>query len=1000
MLEIFQTLGIAPTKDERQIKNAYREKLSVTNPEDDPEGFKRLRNAFEAANRYAAQSEEEKVKERDTTPSGLWIEKAEELYKRLSTRCETTTWEKLFSEDIFISLEEEENCRTKFMVFLMDHFRFPTEIWQLFDKKLKIVEGASKLRESFPADFIGFIANKCEREEDIDFKDFRGEDDAPYDLFLRYYEQASHAIENDELEQAQEFIKNAEELGITHPIMEVCKARILKKKDDIQGATDVLEKVWKEYPENSAVAYNMAEFLWNNNNKDRAADIYQSIKKRLDTHYMANVRLTEWYYNKGEYKTAKTCAEKVLSIGADDDFMDILHGINGELEKELEKKFHLKGSGEDGLELGWCYLQDGKLYEGVCLTKKLEGKIPEEKDAEYRGLKVKLAIEFADYEDAIVLAEEWEKALEQKMLNDKTEEERNKDQDRIRQSHLIRMEAYRMIAHGTDIIKEGKSREYFEKAISESEVIETGTMKDISMLMEKAQILMEMEEYERSIEVTRYLIERFTIYAAFATEIEIHRRQWNAGGVIGAARQCINIFPDYIRAYEHAAKVYLDLGKMEDLQQILDEAKNNHVESVILDAFRYQMTHKVPETEELNNRVKEFRSHYLRNLDEGKLSYYEEGLPIITEYLYWYPGTYMLVERGLFHRAAHKLAEAEEDFGKALAENPYHPYALNNLSITYRYQQKYDKALVCVKKAIRFADENMGPGIYADMSHIYSLLGDNEKALEIYLYYLEHCEESQKRSALIRIATLYGRCDKLPEAERALQKAYNGRTHTYYREIVDIMQQSGRFAQAMDYLKEWDKTIGAEQSKLIQRLKPKKEVTPNMLIEYYQRKAWQYLLSGEQKKAIVYFEKMYRMNTVSPNEGKICDALFGCILCDDEKWGRKYAAILQDWMKKQKESSVSQYYDRQKAYLQIRFLAGYYTMSDQQLEEILAAEKQLEICYFCDYAVCKELEGVRILFLLKQGKNEEARERLRRNLQKQPHDEYMLAIRHRLEMEK
>ena len=46
--EIFAILGIDETKDERALKNAYRQQLMHTNPEDDPEGFKRLREAYEA----------------------------------------------------------------------------------------------------------------------------------------------------------------------------------------------------------------------------------------------------------------------------------------------------------------------------------------------------------------------------------------------------------------------------------------------------------------------------------------------------------------------------------------------------------------------------------------------------------------------------------------------------------------------------------------------------------------------------------------------------------------------------------------------------------------------------------------------------------------------------------------------------------------------------------------------------------------------------------------
>ena len=86
-MDCFLILEIEKTKDEAAIKAAYYRKLKTVNPEDDQEGFMRLRKAYEEAVKYAkTPEEEEKEQEEDTTPSGLWVKKATQIYERLSTR--------------------------------------------------------------------------------------------------------------------------------------------------------------------------------------------------------------------------------------------------------------------------------------------------------------------------------------------------------------------------------------------------------------------------------------------------------------------------------------------------------------------------------------------------------------------------------------------------------------------------------------------------------------------------------------------------------------------------------------------------------------------------------------------------------------------------------------------------------------------------------------------------------------------------------------------------
>lgn len=983
LVEIFQVLGIEKTKDERAIKNAYREKLAVTNPEDNPEGFKRLRTAYEEACDYARRTEAEENPPKDDSPAGRWVQKAEAIYGRIESRRDVKLWKALFDEDIFLSLEEEENCRLLLLRFLMEHFKLPTDVWQLLDEKLHIVEDAAKLKEKFPVDFIGYIVGKCERGEDVEFDQFEGAPDADYDLFLQYYDRCWQALNEDNLDQASEYIKNADDLQIFHPVIEVCRAFLWEKQEKTEEAMELMKQLKERFPEDVMIGYNAGETFWRNGRKEEAVPIYEGLKTANKKHYMANVRLTEWYYECGRFEEAKKCAEEVLSLGADDDFMELLTKVNLELEKDMEAKYQKEKDPRVGLDLCWCYLQDGKVSKGIRLALELKDQIPEENRAEHNGLLAKLYVEGADYKESIAMAEIWEKSLIEKLKGD-DEEEAEKDKDRIRQSHVIRMQCHRYLGY--------VDKKHFAEAIRESEIIETGTSKDIGLLLEKAQIYTDMEEYEKSIELTRKLIEEYQIYAANATAMEAYRRQWDAQGVVQCGRQCINYFPNYVRAYEQVAKVFLDLKYTDDLKDLFEEAKKNGIQSDILEAYRYQMDHEIPSTEVLDEKIKAFRMEYTFAVKDGNLGLYEKGLPILTEYLYWYPGTYMFVERGVFHRTAKRLAEAKEDFEKALAEKPFHPYALNGLSYVYKMEGDYEKALIYLKKAILYLGEEVEDVRYADMANLYLLLGDYESALKAYRKYLKMAGDAGKRNLnhMRNMALCLAQCGHVTAAVEMLEaNIVTNNAERYnlglYNEMVNIYQISGNGEQAQALLKKWNKVL----------LNCSKLCNSGDYADYYCKMAWQQLLYGSCEKALGYFDKLIQVKAHDNNvSGAMCDMIFACILCGEDERGRLHAAKLREWQQKEKAEGRNDYYTSERSRLQLDFLAEYYRAGAGMLEEMLGTEEQFRICEGCTYPVCKEMEAVRILYLLRKGKAEEAFARLERNLEIQPMDEYMLAIRH------
>ena len=247
--------------------------------------------------------------------------------------------------------------------------------------------------------------------------------------------------------------------------------------------------------------------------------------------------------------------------------------------------------------------------------------------------------------------------------------EEKRDRDRLRQAHLIRMQCYHNLGF--------REKDNFALAIREGESILAGTVKDVGILLETAQIYSEMEEYELCLETAQRLVEEYQIFAAYASSMEAYRRQLNAGGVVRTAGICLRYFPNFAKAYEYLAKVYLDLKRREDLEKVLADAEKNGVKSPVLEAYAFQMDHEVIDIGMLNVRLKSFRDVFFKQVERGERSFYEKGLPILTEYLYYYPDDFMLVERAIFHRAAHHLEEARADFEKALYLNPVNPYALN-----------------------------------------------------------------------------------------------------------------------------------------------------------------------------------------------------------------------------------------------------------------------------------------------------------------------------------
>ena len=804
-------------------------------------------------------------------------------------------------------------------------------------------------------------------------------------MFIQYSDRCWEALGNEQIEQAAEFVKNADDLEITHPIMEINRAKVWEMQGKKQEAVEWVKNLYKEWPQDLMVRFHTAELLWRNEHKEDAVPIYEAIKEENEKHYMANKRLMEWYYEKKRFKDAKKCAEEVLSLGGEEELRDLLTLINAQLEKELEKNYRETPDITGGLELGWCYLQDSRYCEGIQHAYDLKPLVTEEKDAEYKGLMTKLYVEAAEYEKALEMAEIWEEALRKKIASygeEDSDKEKKKDQDRVRQSISIRAYCYGKLGY--------KDKEYFKKAIEYIEIAENMAepdKPDYNIMLEKAQVYLDMEEYEKSLQVSMELIEKYQIFAAYASAQKAYNRMWDAQGVLNCGYECIRHFPEYPKAYERIAKVYLDFEKYEDLKSILEQAKQAKVESPYLEAYEYQLEHEKLDSDTVDTMLEDYKENYLAKVGEGELSLYEKGLEIINQCLYSYPSPYMFIERAMLHRDACMYDKAIEDYESVLADEPDNPFAYNGLAFIYKMQMEYEKALVCVKKAVLYYDK-LYARCYCDMGDLYTLLGLHKMAVEAYEKALEAGGEDTKNSKYYvrRYAYSLLRIHKVEESMKALESVYTNSLELYEQKVI-VCHKLADKEQARILLKKWYEELFTVQN--ADKVQEK--------IDYYDALAWTELVCGDVHKGIQCFEKEVELKDLLGEaeevSGVYCDLVFAAVLAGEDKTAMIYTKKLIDFLEKKQKEGENLYYEMDKIALEREFVTKYFTATVEELEEVLERNEKTNICYFCTEPACKEVEAMKVLHLLRMGKQKEAFAWVEKILKKNPCDEWMHTIK-------
>ncbi len=366
---IWDVLGIEATKDEKKIRDAYREKLSVTNPEDKPEEFKQLRSAYEQALDQARKPEETEDEDRQID---AWLRQLNDIYNDFAKRKNVEYWEELFSQDICKSVSGHMRTEDELLRFLMDNFFIGHDVFLCMNRHYSFTERKEELYERYPRDFInGIIIDGTLYDDILPMMMFLpGEDGQECQKYLSIYR--SIALNEESKDKVEELLGLKER----HPYGDawVCVWKI--RFEDPKYLMD-LKQLTETYKDDLNIGTLLAGEYYYAKEYEKAE---RECKRLLEKH-KDSIRLRRLYADvlekEEKYDEAVEQINEIMRLAGGE--VNLLAEMS-EKRKRINpliierKKEHLKDHPEDvqaKIDLIWAYIQNDLSKEGEELFSSL-----------------------------------------------------------------------------------------------------------------------------------------------------------------------------------------------------------------------------------------------------------------------------------------------------------------------------------------------------------------------------------------------------------------------------------------------------------------------------------------------------------------------------------------------------------------------------------------------------------------------------------------------------
>ena len=603
---IWKVLGIEKTKDKELIRKAYLTKLHSVNPEDDQEGFKELRNAYEEALLYSDEPDKQENDKDVEEPNekknevDLWIDKISVVYEDIADRRNPGKWNSLFRDPVCDDLDTEIEAGEKLLIYLMSHSYIPQSIWKLIDNRFDYSHNVSALKERFPENYIDYIIWQINNPGFLDYDLFDGKTDDRADEFINKLYEIKNAEENKDIDKATKIIEELRDFEITHPYLDVEEANCLLIKagklselcldekeenensdEDRKKALDIMEEIDFEYSSNIYIHRIYGETLLANKKIDKAFSVFDELSQleNITTNFSVLLGKAKCMILQGDYENAKEQLEDILEEKVQDfEALSLLDVVNNALVKEYQKQLNNTDNIEPVIKLGWCYYQQREFNKGI----KLLDEIADNEEYDYINLRCRLYLANDEYEKAYPLAKKWLDMIETSV--DDGSREMAKRKNRLSLAHFS-------IGICLWQINENRRDEaviYIEKSISE----ENNRLVKLSYMEQLAKFYLADKIYEKCVDKCTEIIEIDRgFFPAYVHRQRANYELKNAKEVVDDYYACVELYAEYAPPYVLAAEVFFAFEQYDDIEEILKKASEANIESDALDLYKIRVLH-------------------------------------------------------------------------------------------------------------------------------------------------------------------------------------------------------------------------------------------------------------------------------------------------------------------------------------------------------------------------------------------------------------------------